>query len=120
MTIDCFKSELTPTQLLHYIDQDTILNRHPQHCDDDAHRAATVMVNERGNTGDLIDLILHLMQERAQIVRQVRLDALIEKARSHIMTPEQQQAQAKSFVYGNVALSNPAVTREMVEEAFKL
>lgn len=38
------------------------------------------------------------------------------------LTPEQQQAhrreQAISFVYGNVSLHNPNITREMVEREY--
>ena len=47
------------------------------------------------------------------------LDELIERSRSLKMTPEQAEAQRQSFVYGNCAIDNPLVTREMVEEASK-
>ena len=42
--------------------------------------------------------------------------ALLERARNHKMTPEELREQRISFVYGNVAFDNPAITREMVEE----
>ena len=32
------------------------------------------------------------------------------------MTPEEREAQRRSFVHGTVAMSNPEVTREMVDE----
>ena len=31
------------------------------------------------------------------------------------MTPEQMREQRISFVYGNIGMSNPSITREMVE-----
>lgn len=40
---------------------------------------------------------------------------LIEKARSHQMTEEEKRAQIISFAYGNCAIENPNITREMVE-----
>lgn len=51
------------------------------------------------------------------------LDELIRKsiAEYEAMTPEQKKAmhraQRISWVYGNLALSNPSITREMVEKA---
>ncbi len=44
------------------------------------------------------------------------LDQLIRQARDHVMTPEELFEQRVSFVYGNVSMSNPNVTREMVRE----
>jgi hypothetical protein len=32
------------------------------------------------------------------------------------MTDEEKEAQRRSFVYGNLAISNPSITREMVDE----
>lgn len=46
-----------------------------------------------------------------------KLNELIEKARNIKMTPEQEAAQRRSFAYGNLAIENPNVTREMVERA---
>lgn len=45
------------------------------------------------------------------------LDALIERARTHVMTDGEREAQARSFAYGNAAIDNPDVTREMVAAA---
>lgn len=45
------------------------------------------------------------------------LDQLIEAARKHRMTPAEEAEQRRSFVYGNCAIENERVTREMVEEA---
>ena len=40
---------------------------------------------------------------------------LIYRAAMHVMTPEEVRAQRISFVYGTCKMSNPLVTREMVE-----
>lgn len=53
------------------------------------------------------------------------LDGLLQKAKKawEEMSPDQKRelhrAQRISWVYGNLALSNPDITREMVEEAAK-
>lgn len=47
----------------------------------------------------------------------IGLEALIELARTHKMTKEEREAQARSFAYGNTHLDNPAITREGVAEA---
>lgn len=47
------------------------------------------------------------------------LQALVERARTIRMTPEQQREQRLSFVYGNTHIENDRITREMVEEADK-
>lgn len=43
------------------------------------------------------------------------LCALIEWARNYEMTPEEQEEQRRSFAYGNAAIDNPDVTRELVD-----
>lgn len=43
-----------------------------------------------------------------------KLQELIDNAEP--MTPEQKEQQHRSFAYGNAAISNPDVTREMVDE----
>jgi len=45
------------------------------------------------------------------------LQALIDKARSVQMTPEQQEEQRISFAFGNVSFENASVTREAVKRA---
>ena len=45
------------------------------------------------------------------------LEELIELTRHIKMTPEQQAAQRRSFVYGNCRIENDLITREMVAEA---
>ena len=47
------------------------------------------------------------------------LDALIEAARKHVTTPEEREAQIRSFAYGNVRLANDRTTREDVERAME-
>lgn len=49
--------------------------------------------------------------------RSWRLSRLIERVRSYKMSPEEREAQRRSFAYGNAKLSNPRVTREMVDQA---
>ena len=45
------------------------------------------------------------------------LDELIESIRGIIMSPEQLRAQRRSFAYGNTAIENPDVTRDIVARA---
>ncbi|HEX4301266.1 MAG TPA: hypothetical protein VHZ78_00630 [Rhizomicrobium sp.] len=50
-----------------------------------------------------------------------KLDRLIELARQIKMTPDQAEAQRRSFAFGNAAFENPVITKEMVDlEAGKL
>lgn len=44
------------------------------------------------------------------------LNTLIETARAYKPTPAEEEEQRRSFAYGNVALHNPNVTREMVDK----
>ena len=46
----------------------------------------------------------------------VTLARLVEMARAHRMTDEERERQRRSFVFGNVSIENPLVTREMVDE----
>jgi hypothetical protein len=49
------------------------------------------------------------------VVRDTKtLDELIESTRGIIMSPEQLRAQRRSFAYGNTAIENPDVTRDIV------
>jgi hypothetical protein len=58
-------------------------------------------------------------------LKRAALDVLIKTAMEafNALSPEAQKqhrhAQRISWVYGNLALSNPSITREMVEEAAK-
>ncbi len=67
----------------------------------------------------MISVYAHLM-----VFNDPKLDALLAQANAKFdaLSPEEKIAyrreQAISFAYGNVSLSNPDVTREMVEEAF--
>jgi hypothetical protein len=45
------------------------------------------------------------------------LEDLIAWSRTHQMTPAERESQRRSFAYGNAHLSNPNVTREMVDRA---
>lgn len=45
------------------------------------------------------------------------LEEIIAVARTVKMTPEEEAEQRISFVYGNIAIENDLVTREMVERA---
>lgn len=44
------------------------------------------------------------------------LERLLEKARRHEMTPEEEREQRRSFVFGNTNIENERITREMVNE----
>jgi hypothetical protein len=52
------------------------------------------------------------------VVRDTKtLDELIESTRGIIMSPEQLRAQRRSFAYGNSAIKNSDVTRDIVGRA---
>lgn len=42
---------------------------------------------------------------------------LLNRVKNHKMTPEEQEAQRRSFAFGNANISNPDVTRELVDKA---
>ena len=44
------------------------------------------------------------------------LESALERARALPMTDEEQEAQRRSFVYGNANIENEHVTREIVNE----
>jgi hypothetical protein len=45
------------------------------------------------------------------------IEYLIALSRTYFMTPEEREEQRRSFAYGNAHLSNPNVTRAMVDRA---
>ncbi|MEY4515501.1 MAG: hypothetical protein RLZZ450_7623 [Pseudomonadota bacterium] len=45
------------------------------------------------------------------------LEKLLREARQVRMTPEQQEAQRRSFAYGNTHFENSRITRETVDRA---
>ena len=45
------------------------------------------------------------------------LELLIERARTVMMTPEQEEEQRRSFAYGNTHIENPLITRATIDEA---
>jgi len=52
------------------------------------------------------------------VVRDTKtLDELIESTRDINMSREERRAQRSSFVYGNTAIANPGVTRDIVARA---
>jgi hypothetical protein len=46
-----------------------------------------------------------------------KLEYLIERARRHTTTPEQREAQIRSFAYGNTHLENEGITRADIDRA---
>ena len=46
-----------------------------------------------------------------------KLQDLLERAREIRMSPDEQEAQRRSFAYGNAHIENERVTRAMVDEA---
>jgi hypothetical protein len=49
--------------------------------------------------------------------KELTLSRLIELSRAVKMTDEEWEEQRRGFVFGNVAIENPNVTREMVDKA---
>lgn len=47
----------------------------------------------------------------------VKLQKLIDASRDRAMSDAEQEAQRRSFAYGNAHIENDRVTREMVDEA---
>lgn len=45
------------------------------------------------------------------------LQDLLEAARKVVLTPEEKEQQRRSFAYGNTAIENPRITREMIDRA---
>lgn len=45
------------------------------------------------------------------------LEQMLEQAKSVKMTEEEEEEARRSFAYGNTKLSNPNITRKMVDEA---
>jgi hypothetical protein len=45
------------------------------------------------------------------------LASFYESARTYVMSDEEREEQRRSFAHGNVALHNPAVTREVIDRA---
>ena len=48
------------------------------------------------------------------------LELLLERTKNYKMTPEEQEAQRRSFAYGNLHFEDPTVTREMIDEAAEI
>jgi hypothetical protein len=46
-----------------------------------------------------------------------RLRELLEQARKITPTPQEKEAQRRSFAYGNTKIENPRITREMIDRA---
>lgn len=45
------------------------------------------------------------------------LEILIERARAHVMTQPEREAQTRSFAYGNTHLENQAITKADIDKA---
>jgi hypothetical protein len=58
-----------------------------------------------------------LLSHRSTSMSENELNELIEAVRLAAPTPEQREAQRRSFVYGNIRLENELITREMVDQA---
>ena len=55
--------------------------------------------------------------DESKLQDEYELNMLLALAIEQVMTEEQLAAQRISFAYGNVSLSNPSVTKEMVKRA---
>ena len=51
----------------------------------------------------------------SETLMEKHLQHLIDVARSHKITPAEQEAQVRSFTYGNTHLENASITREEVD-----
>ena len=49
------------------------------------------------------------------MVDELRIDELFERARGYRMGSEEREVQRRSFAYGNVAIKNPDITRELID-----
>jgi hypothetical protein len=59
----------------------------------------------------------HAPESGAGEEREMTLDDLVEAGRKVQMTEQDQEAQRRSFVYGNTKIENDVITRETVDEA---
>ena len=59
------------------------------------------------------------MQIFSRLRTSKKLEKLLKKAAMFEMNPEEYREQMISFAYGNAKLSNPNITREMVEEVYE-
>ena len=59
------------------------------------------------------------MHDQPETFVPMTAEQLIVLTRGLEMTPEEQEAQRRSFAFGNANIDNPDVTREMVDEAAK-
>ncbi len=48
--------------------------------------------------------------------RDEELEALLRKTAEHVMTPEEGREQRISWVYGQIAIENPNITKEQVRK----
>jgi len=46
-----------------------------------------------------------------------RLQELLERAKNVVLSPPEKEEQRRSFAYGNTNISNPRITREMIDRA---
>jgi hypothetical protein len=44
------------------------------------------------------------------------LEQLLRATRNAALSPEEKEKQRRSFAYGNIAIENPRVTREMIDQ----
>lgn len=80
----------------------------------DAESVATILVLENFHISIQCRRIRESRNDRP--VKPIEVNPELQ-ARGHVMTPAERRAQRISFAYGNIALSNADVTREMVEQA---
>ena len=49
-------------------------------------------------------------------MKEDKLNKLLKKTKGHKMTTEEQEAQRRSFAYGNTSINNDQITRELIED----
>lgn len=67
---------------------------------------------------NVVDAIMEDKRRLEKMEAARKLNLLLERAKNYKWSAEDRRQHAVSFTYGNLALSNPLVTREMVERAY--
>jgi hypothetical protein len=82
------------------------------------HRLKMLDCNTGGAGG--VDTLLSLRKSNGRKLMAEELEELIEKARCHVMSPEEAEAQMVSFVYGNRPEGSPRRTKTEIRKTLNL
>jgi hypothetical protein len=87
------------------------VQRFVAHCDVCGHEWLIVGGNLLAKSGIPVKVPSHCAKCKSRKWNQLAAAA------AHVMSPEEREEQRRSFAYGNVAMHNPNVTREIVDRA---